>query len=152
MSQLSIPNGISITDVRSADLKKVWDNLDIKKIKTMKLKELKDRIAAVPEGEFYDELEVCIPNGKVGMGGTSVTSVKQAAQGIDWDNKKFILWPETKLIEPQEDPADYVEFINYLRRETGMSKGQIMFALEQSKEEIGVIISNWLRAHGKKTS
>jgi hypothetical protein len=57
-----------------------------------------------------------------------------------------------KPIEYQEEPADYEEFINYLRRETGMGKGQIMFALEQSKEEIGVIISNWLIAHGKKTS
>jgi len=118
----------------------------------MTLKELKDRIASVPEGEFYDELKVCIPNNKGGVGGTSTTNVKQAAQGFDWDNEKFIIWPETKLIESQEEPADYEEFINYLRRETGMGKGQIMFALEQSKEEIGVIISNWLRAHGKKTS
>ena len=118
----------------------------------MKLKELKDRIAAVPEGEFYDELEVCIPNGKVGMGGTSVTSVKQAAQGIDWDNKKFILWPETKLIEFQEDPADYIGFINYLIKQTGMSKTLSLMALEKCKEEIGVIVSNWLRAHGNKTS
>ena len=118
----------------------------------MTLKELKDRIASVPEGEFYDELNVCIPNNKGSIGPTATTNVKHAGQGIDWDNKKFFIWPETKLIEYQEEPADYEEFINYLRRETGMGKGQIMFALEQSKEEIGVIISNWLRAHGKKTS
>jgi hypothetical protein len=118
----------------------------------MKLKELKDRIAAVPEGEFYDELEVCIPNGKVGIGGTSVTSVKQAAQGIDWDNKKFILSPETKLIEFQEDPADYIGFINYLIKQTGMSKTLSLMALEKCKEDIVVIVSNWLRAHGNKTS
>jgi hypothetical protein len=118
----------------------------------MKLKELKDRIDAVPKGEFYDELEVCIPNNKVGIGGTSVTSVIQAAQGFDWDDGRFILWPETKLIEFQEDPADYIGFINYLRRETGMSKTLSLMALEKCKEEIGVIVSNWLRAHGKKTS
>jgi hypothetical protein len=57
-----------------------------------------------------------------------------------------------KPIESQEDPDDYTEFINYIRRETGMSRGQVMFALEQCKEEIGNIVSNWLRAHGKKTS
>ena len=117
----------------------------------MTLKELKERIAHL--GERYDDLEVCIPNNKGGMmGGTPVTSVKGANKGIDWDGGKFIIWPETKLIESQEDPADYTEFINYLRRETGMGKGQVMFALEQSKETIGIIVSNWFITHGKKTS
>jgi hypothetical protein len=117
----------------------------------MTLKELKERVDWAVENNRTD-LDVCIPNGKVGLGGTAVTSVKQAAQGIDWDGGRFIIWPETKLIESQEDPVDYTEFINYIRRETGMSKGQVMFALEQSKEEIGNIVSNWLRAHGNKTS
>jgi hypothetical protein len=117
----------------------------------MTIKQLKERVDWAVENSGKD-LDVCIPNGKVGMGGTSVTSVRQAAQGIDWDGGKFIIWPETKLIESQEDSADYTEFINYIRRETGMGKGQVMFALEQSKEEIGNIVSNWLRAHGKKTS
>ncbi len=118
----------------------------------MTLKELKERVDWAVENSGKD-LDVCIPNNKGGMmGGTPVTSVKQAAQGIDWDNKKFILWPETKLIEFQEDPADYVGFINYLRKETGMSKTLSLMALEKCKEEIGVIVSNWLRTHGKKTS
>jgi len=118
----------------------------------MKLKELKERVDWAVENSGKD-LDVCIPNNKGGMmGGTPVTSVKQAAQGIDWDGGRFIIWPETKLIEFYEDSADYDVFINYIRRETGMSKGQVMFALEQSKEEIGNIVSNWLRAHGKKTS
>jgi hypothetical protein len=118
----------------------------------MTLRELKERVDWAVENSGKD-LDVCIPNNKGGMmGGTSVTSVRQAAQGIDWDSGKFIIWPETNLIESQEDPIDYVEFINYLRKETGMSKGQVMFALEQCKEGIGDIVSNWLRAHGKKTS
>jgi hypothetical protein len=118
----------------------------------MKLKELKERIGYYSH-ESYDDLEVCIPNNKSGMmGGTPTTSVKSANRGIDWDSRKFIIWPETKLIEFQEDPADYVGFINYIRRETGMSKALSLIALEQCKEEIGNIISNWLRAHGKKTS
>jgi hypothetical protein len=117
----------------------------------MTIKQLKERVDWAVENSRED-LDVCIPNNKVGIGGTSVTSVRQAAQGIDWDSGKFIIWPETKLIESQEDPIDYVEFINYLRKETGMSKGHVMFALEQCKEGIGDIVSNWLRAHGKKTS
>ena len=117
----------------------------------MTIRELKERVDWAVENSKRD-LEVCIPNGKVGMGGTSVTSVRQAAQGIDWDGGRFIIYPETKLIEFQEDPADYIGFINYLRRETGMSKTLTLMALEDCKEEIGVIVSNWLRTHGKKTS
>ena len=116
----------------------------------MTLGELKERISHY--GDRYDDLEVCIPNNKGGMGGMSVTAVKGANRGIDWDGGKFIIWPETKLIESQEDSADYTEFINYIRRETGMSKGQVMFALEQCKEDIGSIVSIWFKAHGKKTS
>ena len=117
----------------------------------MTLRELKERVDWAVENSRRD-LEVCIPNGKVGMGGTSVTSVRQAAQGIDWDGGRFIIYPETKLIEFQEDPADYIGFINYLRRETGMSKTLTLMALEDCKEEIGNVVSNWLRTHGKKTS
>lgn len=68
------------------------------------------------------------------------------------NNVDYSITDVFKPIESQEDPADYTEFINYIRRETGMGKGQVMFALEQCKEEIGIIISNWFRAHGKKTS
>ena len=118
----------------------------------MTRKELKDRIASVPEGEFYDELNVCIPNNKGSFGPTSTTDVKHAGQGIDWDNKKFFIWPEIEMIEMVGNPNDYVGFVNYLRRETGMGKNQTLAALEECKEEIGTIISNWLRTHGKKTS
>lgn len=118
----------------------------------MTLKELKDRIASVPEGEFYDELNVCIPNNKGSIGPISTTDVKAAGQGIDWNNKKFMIWPEIEMIEMVGNPNDYVGFVNYLRRETGMGKEQTLLALEQCKEEIGNIVSNWLRAHGKKTS
>ena len=118
----------------------------------MTLKELKERVDWAIENNRGELDVVCIPNGKVGVGGTSVTSVKQATQGFDWDHGRFIIYPETKLIEFQEDPADYIGFINYLRKETGMSKTLSLMALEKCKEDIVVIVSNWLRAHGKKTS
>jgi hypothetical protein len=56
------------------------------------------------------------------------------------------------MIEMVGNPNDYVGFVNYIRRETGMGKNQTLAALEECKEEIGTIISNWLWAHGKKTS
>ncbi len=118
----------------------------------MKLKELKERIDHYSH-ESYDDLEVCIPNNKGGMmGGTSVTSVKSANRGIDWDGKKFIISPEIEMIEMVGNPNDYVGFVNHIRRETGMSKNQVIFALEQCKDEITEICSDWFRAHGKKTS
>ena len=67
----------------------------------MTLGELKERISHY--GDRYDDLEVCIPNNKGGMGGMSVTSVKQAARGIDWDSGKFIIWPETEMKERTKD-------------------------------------------------
>ena len=65
----------------------------------MTLKELRDRIEAVPKGAFYDNLNVCIPNNKGIIGPTSTTDVRHAGQGIDWDNGKFFIWPEKEMIE-----------------------------------------------------
>jgi hypothetical protein len=48
---------------------------------------------------------VCIPNNKGGMGGTSVTNVKSAGGGIDWDARKFFMWPENKMIEAGQEPV-----------------------------------------------
>jgi hypothetical protein len=77
----------------------------------MTLKELKERVDwAIENGD--DDLKVCIPNNKVGMGGTSVTFVKQAARGIDWDSGKFILWPETEMIERTKDDIIDEEKLN----------------------------------------
>lgn len=117
----------------------------------MKLKELKERVDWAIENSRKD-LDVCIPNNKVGIGGTSVTSVIQAAQGIDWDSGKFIIWPEEKMIQMKEEPEELISLINYVRRETGMGKNQSIKALEECKEQIGVLCSDWLKANGKKTS
>lgn len=66
----------------------------------MTLKELKQRVDTYYEmNERYHDLEVCIPNNKGGLGGTSVTKVKYANKGIDWDSGKFILSPEVPMIE-----------------------------------------------------
>ena len=50
------------------------------------------------------------------------------------------------------DMSDYVGFINFLRRETGMSKTHTLVALEQCRDEVADVLKNWYRAYGKKTS
>lgn len=67
----------------------------------MTVKELKERLSHL-DGR-YDDLEVCIPNNKGGMGGLSVTKVKGANRGIDWDSGKFFIWPETQMVEMSDD-------------------------------------------------
>lgn len=67
----------------------------------MTLKELKERVSRLDER--FDDLEVCIPNNKGGYGGLSVTKVKGAHRGIDWDNGKFFIWPEVEMIEKPKD-------------------------------------------------
>lgn len=66
----------------------------------MKLKELKDAIDRVyASNNNPDNIEVCIPNNKSGFGGTSVTSVRDAHKGIDWDKGKFIIYPSVSMTE-----------------------------------------------------
>lgn len=66
----------------------------------MTLKELKEKIDwYMDQDERNGELQVCIPNHKHGMGGTSVTHVSNACKGIDWDHRKFIVYPEVDMIE-----------------------------------------------------
>lgn len=50
------------------------------------------------------------------------------------------------------DMSDYVGFINFLRRETGMSKTSTLIALEYCRGQVAEILKDWYRAHGKKTS
>lgn len=47
---------------------------------------------------------VCIPNGKVGIGGTAVTNIIHAAPGFDWNHHKFILTPENRMVEASQEP------------------------------------------------
>lgn len=75
----------------------------------MTLKELKERISHLDER--YDELEVCIPNNKKGMyGGMPVTNVKNVGKGFDWNSGKFIIWPETEMVEMTKVGNDGFEF------------------------------------------
>lgn len=72
----------------------------------MTLKELKEKVDHYYNmGESYHTLQVCIPNNEPGMGGTSVTNVDDAIKGIDWDSRKFMLFPESPMTEiPIIDP------------------------------------------------
>jgi len=67
----------------------------------MTLLELKERVDSIISRRGGD-LEVCIPNHKGGMGGISVTNVKGAHNGIDWDSNKFIIYPEKEMVEMPE--------------------------------------------------
>lgn len=71
----------------------------------MTLAELKERIdwLALQSNLKLEDIEVCIPNNKEGMwGGTPTTAVKAASKGIDWDNRKFIIFPEVDMVEQQK--------------------------------------------------
>jgi hypothetical protein len=66
----------------------------------MTLRELKQRVDfACENARDLDDIIVCIPNNKPSMGPISVTEVKSAGKGIDWDKSKFIIWPEAEMIE-----------------------------------------------------
>ena len=77
-----------------------------RKIKTysnMKLSELKARIDYIAETfTGWEDIEVGIPNHKGGMGGTSVTKVKGAKHGIDWDRGVFVIYPSVDMVERSE--------------------------------------------------
>ncbi len=59
------------------------------------LKEVVDHHLSM-KGDRANEITVCIPNNKVGMGGTPVTYVTGAHGGIDWDSGKFFIQPAGK--------------------------------------------------------
>jgi len=65
----------------------------------MTLKDLKERVDAHTKRRGWEDLEVCIPNGKPGMGPIGTTNVKSVTQGIDWEKSLFIIWPEVKMQE-----------------------------------------------------
>lgn len=70
----------------------------------MTLIELKRRVDLALLNKRNEDLEVCIPNNIPSMGGISVTHVRGANAGIDWDRSKFIIWPEVKMINLLEPP------------------------------------------------
>lgn len=67
--------------------------------KPLTLIEFKNRIDFYLLQKRYEDAEVCIPNNKGGMGGTSATNVVGCQMGIDWDSGRFFIFPENKMIE-----------------------------------------------------
>jgi hypothetical protein len=64
----------------------------------MKLPELKRIVDSAMAHWSGEELEVCIAVKEEGyIGGKPLVKVYSAGKGIDWDNKKFIIWPEKDL-------------------------------------------------------
>lgn len=69
----------------------------------MTLKELKHRVDTLyGMSERNHDLEVCIPNHKGGVGGTSVTKVNSVNKGIDWDKGLFFIFPEVEMVERKQ--------------------------------------------------
>lgn len=58
---------------------------------------------AIEQKEQNKDLIVCIPNNKPSMGQISVTHIKNAHRGIDWDKDKFLLFPEKQMVESDRE-------------------------------------------------
>lgn len=69
----------------------------------MTLLELKQKVDLALLRKGSETLNVCIPNNIVAMGGTQVTNVKNACAGFDWDSDKFMIYPEVKMINKNEN-------------------------------------------------
>ena len=104
----------------------------------MKVKELKEIIERLENNNCnIEELEVVVPTMKLGcVGPTPTTSIQSAFKGIDWDNNKLLLYPETTLREIERDEIKslkekYEEVgwkayeINNLKRENKKLKDKI---------------------------
>ena len=104
----------------------------------MKVKELKEIIERLENNNCNIEgVEVVVPTMKLGcVGPTPTTSIQSAFKGIDWDNNKLLLYPETTLREIERDEIKslkekYEEVgwkayeINNLKRENKKLKDKI---------------------------
>ena len=71
----------------------------------MKAKELKEIIEHLENNNYnLEDVEVVVPTVKLGcVGPTPTTSIQSAIEGIDWDNNKLLLYPETTLREIDQD-------------------------------------------------
>ena len=71
----------------------------------MKVKELKEIIERLENNNYnIEDIEVVVPTVKLGcVGPTPTTSIQSAFVGIDWDNNKLLLYPETTLREIDRD-------------------------------------------------
>ena len=104
----------------------------------MKVKELKEIIERLENNNCnIEDIEVVVPTMKLGCAGpTPTTSIRSAFKGIDWDNNKLLLYPETTLREIERDEIKslkekYEELgrkvyeINNLKRENKKLKDKI---------------------------
>ena len=104
----------------------------------MKVKELKEIIERLENNNCnIEDIEVVVPTMKLGcVGPTPTTSIQSAFKGIDWDNNKLLLYPETTLREIERDEIKslkekYEEVgwkayeINNLKRENKKLKDKI---------------------------
>jgi hypothetical protein len=72
----------------------------------MKLKELYERLKFFMDKDVNDrhgDKEVVIKVSRPSLGPLASVSVREAGPGIDWDNNKFILWPEKELLEKEKE-------------------------------------------------
>jgi hypothetical protein len=62
------------------------------------------------------ESRVVIKLDKPSIGGSATCEVKNASFGFDWDNGKFILWPDGSLVKKTEDETLYDETRSFVCR------------------------------------
>ena len=104
----------------------------------MKAKELKEIIEHLENNNYnIEDIEIVVPTMKLGcVGPTPTTSIQGAFVGIDWDNNKLLLYPETTLREIDRDEIKYLSEkykdlgwkayeINNLKRENKKLKDKI---------------------------
>lgn len=104
----------------------------------MKIKELKEIIEHLENNNYnLEDIEVVVTTMKLGCAGaTPTTGIQSAFKGIDWDNNKLLLYPETTLREIEQDEIKplkekYEEVgwkayeINNLKRENKKLKDKI---------------------------
>lgn len=64
----------------------------------MKVKELRERLNAVPESQDDEEVVVIVKR-PGSMGPTPSVRVRGASSGFDWNSGKFMLWTEKDVKE-----------------------------------------------------
>lgn len=70
----------------------------------MKLSELKQRIDRIVEVSRYDqEVMIAIKLPYATVGARPMTAVKSVGSGFDWEQGKFIIWPETDLYPSNDE-------------------------------------------------
>lgn len=82
----------------------------------MKVSELKKALAHINGRYEDDEVVVVVKTPHQTVGGTPIVPVSHANAGFDWDNGKFMIFPEEKL---QKADIDYDEKYAKLEKDYG---------------------------------